>query len=56
MKTTYMLIALSIVTGFVLCVLYSLEQGDQTPLWVGLLMLTVVPVALYAVRDSFDRL
>lgn len=56
MKITYLLIALSIVTGFALCALYSLWQGDQTPLWGGLLMLTVVPVALYALRDSFGRL
>ncbi len=56
MKITYVLISLSIVTGFALCVRYSLEQGDQTSLWGGLLMLTAVPVSLYSIRDSLDKL
>lgn len=56
MKITYVLIALSIVTGFALCVRYSIEQGDQTSLWGGLLMLTAVPVALYVMRESLDKL
>ena len=56
MKITYALMVLSIATGFALCVLYSLEQGDQTALWCGLLMMTVVPVALYALQDSLSGL
>lgn len=56
MRITYVLISLSIVTGFALCVRYSIEQGDQTSLWGGLLMLAAVPVALYSLRNSLDEL
>ena len=56
MKITYALTALSAITGFALCIHYSLEQGDQTNLWVGLLMITAVPVALYMLRESFEKL
>lgn len=56
MKLTYVLISLSVITGFSLCVRYSLEQGDQTSLWVGLLMLTAVPAALYMMRESLEDL
>lgn len=56
MKITYVLISLSVITGFSLCVLYSLGQGDQTILWGGLLMLTVVPVTFYMMRESLEDL
>ena len=56
MKITYVLIALSVITGFALCVLYSLKQGDQISLWGGLLLLTATPAALYIMRESLEDL
>ena len=56
MKITYVLIALSAITGFALCVLYSLKQGDQISLWGGLLLLTATPAALYMMRESLEDL
>lgn len=54
MKITYAFIALSVITGFALCIRYSLEQVDQTGLWGGVLLLTAVPVALYGMYGSKD--
>lgn len=59
MKTTYLkyiLPASSIVIGMVLCIDYSLTQGDQATLWGGILMITAVSMALYAAVDYRDEL
>ena len=57
MKTSYMkyiLMALSVVVGFAMCIRYSLLQDNQDDLWLGLLMITAVPVGLYMVCDSWS--
>ena len=54
MKTKYVLIALSVIIGFALCLKYSLDQVSQDDLWWGLLMLTVNPAALYVVCGSLE--
>jgi hypothetical protein len=57
MKTTslkYILPALSIVVGMTMCVSYSLGQEDPTMLWGGLLLITAVSMALYALFDGSE--
>lgn len=54
MNTTYLkyiLPAISIVIGMILCVDYSLNQVDQAALWGGILMITAVSISLYAAFD-----
>jgi hypothetical protein len=57
MKTTYLkyiLPAISIVVGMTLCVAYSLGQEDPVMLWGGLLLITAVSMALYALFNDFE--
>ena len=59
MKTTYLkyiLPTLSITVGMAMCVAYSLSQEDPVMLWGGLLLITAVSMALYAMCESWvDR-
>lgn len=57
MKTTYLkhiLPALSIVVGMTMCVSYSLDQEDPIMLWGGLMLITAVSMALYALLDGSE--
>lgn len=57
MNTTYLkyiMPALSIVVGMTMCVAYSLGQDDPLMLWGGLLMITAVSMALYAMCESWE--
>lgn len=57
MKTTYLkytLPAISIVVGMAMCVSYSLSQDDPIMLWGGLLLITAVSMALYALYDDSE--
>lgn len=57
MKTTYLkyiLPALSIVVGMTMCVAYSLGQEDPVMLWGGLLMITAVSMAMYAIFSDLE--
>lgn len=57
MKTTYLkyiLPAISIVVGMAMCVAYSIGQKDPVMLWGGLLLITAVSMALYALFDDSE--
>lgn len=57
MKTTYLkytLPAISIVVGMAMCVSYSLGQEDPVMLWGGLLLITAVSMAMYALFDDSE--
>ena len=57
MRTTYLkyiLPAISIVVGMAMCVAYSLGQEDPVMLWGGLLLITAVSMALYALFDDYE--
>ena len=58
MNTTYLkyiLPAISIIIGMVLCLDYSLNQGDQASLWGGILMIAAMSMALYAAFDCREE-
>jgi hypothetical protein len=50
----YALPAISIVVGMTMCVAYSLGQDEPFMLWGGLLMITAVSMALYAMCESWE--
>ena len=57
MRTTYLkyiLPAISIVVGMTMCVAYSLGQEDPAMLWGGLLLITAVSMALYALFNDSE--
>jgi hypothetical protein len=57
MRTTYLkyiLPAISIVVGMTMCVAYSLGEEDPVMLWGGLLLITAVSMATYAMFDNYE--
>lgn len=57
MRTTYLkyiLPAISIVVGMAMCVAYSIGQEDPVMLWGGLLLITAVSMATYALFDGYE--
>jgi hypothetical protein len=50
----YILPAVSIVVGMTMCVAYSLGQEDPVMLWGGLLLITAVSMATYALFDDSE--
>jgi len=57
MKTAYLkyvLPAISIIAGMAMCVAYSLNREDPLMLWGGLLLITAVSMATYALFSDSE--